>query len=87
MHPAPSKFPWMLLTITLVGANLHRTLSGQGSGTAAKALGGDVTMTAHASGNWEDSCQFTRQVGAVIEKSKVRSERRIPSHTPKEERR
>jgi hypothetical protein len=38
------------------------------SGSAAKALGGDVTMTAHASENGEGSCEFVRQVGPVMEK-------------------
>lgn len=35
-------------------------------GSAAKILGGDVTMTVRASGNWEGSCRFTRQTGEAM---------------------
>jgi hypothetical protein len=31
------------------------------AGTAAKALGGEVAVTAHADSNWSGSCRFTAQ--------------------------
>lgn len=37
------------------------------TGSAAKILGGDVTMMVRASGNWEGSCRFTRQTGEAME--------------------
>jgi hypothetical protein len=30
------------------------------SGSAAKVLGGNISVVAHANGNWEGSCQFVR---------------------------
>jgi hypothetical protein len=37
------------------------------TGSAAKILGGDVTMLVRASGNFEGSCRFTRQTGEAME--------------------
>jgi hypothetical protein len=34
-------------------------------GTAARMLGGDVTMTAHSTSNWDGSCAFIRTIAAT----------------------
>ena len=37
------------------------------TGSAKMVLGGDVTMIAHASGNWEGSCKFEHPSGTIIQ--------------------
>lgn len=37
------------------------------TGSAAMALGGDVTMVAHASGNWDGSCKFEHRSEKVTQ--------------------
>ncbi|HUN85964.1 MAG TPA: hypothetical protein VMU48_16415 [Terracidiphilus sp.] len=37
------------------------------AGSAAKVLGGDVTIMAHSTGNWEGSCLFTRKTDSSLQ--------------------
>jgi hypothetical protein len=37
------------------------------TGSAVKILGGDVTLVAHASGNWDGSCRFSRGSGEAAQ--------------------
>ena len=37
------------------------------TGSAAKVLGGEVTLTAHVAGDWDGSCVFMRKTGATVQ--------------------
>jgi hypothetical protein len=42
------------------------------TGSAAMALGGDVTLIAHASGNWDGSCKFEHHSGRVTQTIEIK---------------
>src|SRR5579863_6076220 len=37
------------------------------TGSAAKVLGGEATLTAHVTNNWDGSCVFMRKTGAIVQ--------------------
>lgn len=52
------------------------------TGSAAKILGADVTVTAQSDGNWEGSCRFVRQSGTTTQAIEIMVSKTNPHACP-----
>jgi hypothetical protein len=59
---------WMIALSAAAHAQPNAACPWLTEGTAAKVLGGEVTVTAQSSGNWDGSCRFTSGMGSSRQK-------------------